>query len=275
MRPFYLTFACTKLTFINYRLHLIEDATVLQVINISGYLFVRLNDLPALKIKLKNKCLSLGLKGTILISPEGINVALSGARVSLDTFKTFLFSLDPFREFELKESISDKPPFNRMLVRIKKEIIAFGVDSIRPEEYTSKHLKPSELRTWIQEKKDFVFLDTRNEYEIRLGTFKNAINPHIDTFRAFPEAVKKLDPALKNKPVVTFCTGGIRCEKAAPYLETEGFKEVYQIDGGILKYFEECEGEGWDGECFVFDHRVCVDKNLKQTDKKLCVHRSL
>ncbi len=243
---------------------------MLQVINIAGYKFVRLTDLASLKVKIKDKCLALGLKGTILLSEEGINVAISGKRDSIDALKHFLFGIQAIGEFELKESISEKMPFNRTLVRIKKEIIAFGVEGIDPSQYTSKHLKPKELQSWIESGKDFVFLDTRNEYEVRLGTFKKAINPHLDTFRNFPEAVKKLDPSLKNKPVVTFCTGGVRCEKAAPYLEKEGFKEVYQIEGGILKYFEECGGTGWEGECFVFDHRVSVNRNLQQTDKKLC-----
>ena len=244
---------------------------MLQVINISGYKFVPLENLSALKDTLKTHCLQLQLKGTILLSPEGINVALSGSRTSIDSFKEFLFALPQIKgSFELKESASQAHPFNRMLVRIKKEIIAFGVPGISPETYTSPHISAQTLRDWIRTQKDFVFLDTRNEYEVKLGTFKNAINPHIESFRDFPKAVKELDPQLKNKPIVTFCTGGVRCEKAAPYLEKEGFKEVYQIHGGILKYFEETDGEGWEGECFVFDHRVCVGKDLEQTNKKLC-----
>lgn len=244
---------------------------MLQVINISGYKFVPLENLLALKETLKTRCLGLHLKGTILLSPEGINVALSGARASIDSFKEFLFALPQIKgSFELKESISTAQPFNRMLVRLKKEIIAFGVPGIAPETYTSPHISAQTLRDWMRTQKDFVFLDTRNDYEIKLGTFKNAINPQIKSFRDFPKAVKALDPQLKNKPIVTFCTGGVRCEKAAPYLEKEGFKEVYQMHGGILKYFEETDGEGWEGECFVFDHRVCVGKDLNQTDKKLC-----
>lgn len=244
---------------------------MLQVINISGYKFVPLENLSALKDSLKSRSLQLQLKGTILLSPEGINVALSGSRTSIDSFKEFLFALPQIKGFfELKESASNTQPSNRMLVRIKKEIIAFGVSDIAPETYTSPHISAQTLREWMRNQKEFVFLDTRNEYEVKLGTFKNAINPHIETFRDFPKAVKKLDPQLKNKPIVTFCTGGIRCEKAAPYLEKEGFKEVYQIQGGILKYFEETDGEGWEGECFVFDHRVCVGKDLNQTNKKLC-----
>ncbi|MFN7662874.1 MAG: sulfurtransferase [Alphaproteobacteria bacterium] len=241
-----------------------------QVINISVYKFVALDDLDTLRRRLKEKCLKLGLKGTILLSPEGINLMLAGSRPSIDSIMSY-FEADPlFQNLPIKESISDRQPFNRMLVRLKKEAIAFGINDIQPQTYTSPHLKPAILKEWLESGKEVVLLDTRNEYEIKLGTFKNAINPHIDTFREFPEAVKKLDPSLKDKPVVTFCTGGIRCEKAAPYLEKEGFKEVYQIDGGILKYFEECGGAFWEGDCFVFDHRVAVNPNLCPTDARLC-----
>ena len=241
-----------------------------QVINISAYKFVMLDNLEALRAQLKDKCLSLGLKGTILLSPEGINVTLSGARFSIDKIIDYFEKSTPFTNLPYKESASEHQPFNRMLVRLKKEVIAFGVEGIAPQTYTSPHLSPKLLREWLESGKDIVLLDTRNEYEIKLGTFKNAINPHIDTFRDFPEAIQNLDPALKEKPVVTFCTGGVRCEKAAPYLEKEGFKEVYQIDGGILRYFEECGGAFWEGDCFVFDHRVALNPSLQQTSAKLC-----
>lgn len=241
-----------------------------QVINISAYKFVTLDGLETLRAKLKETCLTLGLKGTILLSPEGLNVALSGSRISIDKIKEYFEKSDSFKDMPYKESTSDHQPFNRMLVRLKKEVIAFGIEGIAPQTHTSPHLSPKLLRDWLESGKDIVLLDTRNEYEIKLGTFKNAINPHIDTFRDFPKAIKNLDPAIKNKPVVTFCTGGVRCEKAAPYLEKEGFKEVYQIDGGILKYFEECGGAFWEGDCFVFDHRVALDPSLQQTKAKLC-----
>ncbi|HCI48722.1 MAG: sulfurtransferase [Alphaproteobacteria bacterium RIFCSPLOWO2_01_FULL_45_8] len=241
-----------------------------QVINISAYKFVTLNNLEPLRSKLKSTCLKLGLKGTILLSPEGINVTLAGARSSIDAIIAYFENEPLFKNMPFKESLSDHQPFNRMLVRLKKEVIAFGVPEIRPQVYTSPHLKPSVLRDWLESGKEVVLLDTRNEYEIKLGTFKNAINPHIDSFRDFPEAVKKLDPSLKEKPIVTFCTGGVRCEKAAPHLENEGFKEVYQIDGGILKYFEECGDAFWEGDCFVFDHRVALNPSLEQTKARLC-----
>jgi UPF0176 protein len=241
-----------------------------QVINISAYKFVALKDRDTLRATLRTRCLKLGLKGTILLSPEGINVALSGARAAIAQIISYFEKSSLLKDMSFKESISDTQPFNRMLVRLKKEVIAFGVEEIDPQKHTSPHLKPKELHAWLEAGKDIILLDTRNEYEIKLGTFKNAINPHIDSFRDFPKAIREMDPALKEKPVVTFCTGGVRCEKAAPFLENEGFKEVYQIDGGILKYLEECGGKFWDGDCFVFDHRVALDPSLNQTSAKLC-----
>ncbi len=240
------------------------------VINISGYKFVTLNDIENLRPKLKGHCLKLDLKGTILLASEGINIVLAGSRESIHGFETFLKQDARFADMTFKESISHHQPFNRMLVRLKKEIIAFGVEGVDPAHHTSPHVKPQQLKEWLDKGEDVVMLDTRNEYEIKLGTFKNALNPHIDNFREFPEAIRKLDPALKNKKIVTFCTGGIRCEKAAPFMEMEGFKEVYQIEGGILKYLEECGDAHWDGDCFVFDHRVALNPHLKQSSAKMC-----
>ena len=157
-----------------------------------------------------------------------------------------------------------------MLVRMKKEIISFGMESIRPANYTSPKLPAAELKRWLDEGRPVTLLDTRNDYEVQLGTFKGAIIPNINTFREFPAAVRKLPEELKDQPVVMFCTGGIRCEKAGPFMEQEGYKNIYQLDGGILKYFEECGGDHYDGECFVFDQRVGVDPGLRESDYAVC-----
>jgi UPF0176 protein len=169
-----------------------------------------------------------------------------------------------------KVSISADQPFNRMLVRIKKEIIAFGVEGINPAQRTSPKLTAATLKQWLDEGRPLTLLDTRNDYEIKLGTFKNALPIGVDHFRDFPSAVRKLPPALKDQPIVMFCTGGIRCEKAGPFMEMEGFKNIFQLDGGILKYFEECGGAHYDGECFVFDQRVGLDPSLQETDSDQC-----
>lgn len=242
-----------------------------EMINAIGYKFVELDNLPELRPYLKNKCIALDLKGTILISPEGINIALSGLRENIESFKKFLDTTPKLEKIWLKESPADKKPFNRMLVRLKKEIIAFGVEGINPAKYTSRQLPPKVLKEWLDQGKEVILLDTRNDYEIKLGTFKDAvIMEDLKTFRNFPAQVAKLDPALKDKPVVSFCTGGVRCEKAGPYLETQGFKDVYQLEGGILNYFEECGGQYWNGDCFVFDHRVAVTPTLEKATAGLC-----
>ena len=239
-------------------------------VNIAGYKFVSLADLPSLKTQLLPRCRELNLKGTILLSTEGINLFLAGDRESVDDFLVDLRQLEPFADFEVKESLSDHQPFNRMLVRLKKEIISMGVPTIVPEQRTSPKLKATELKQWLDEGKPVTLLDVRNDYEVEVGTFDNAMPIGIDHFRKFPEAVDRLSADVKEKPIVMFCTGGIRCEKAGPLMEEAGFENVFQLDGGILKYFEECGGDHYDGDCFVFDQRVAVDPNLQETDTTQC-----
>jgi len=149
-------------------------------------------------------------------------------------------------------------------VKIKREIIAFGVDGIDPARRPSRSLAPQTLKAWLDAGKPVTLLDTRNNYEVELGTFRGAVRAGIDRFRDFPSAVPRLPPALKDHPVVLFCTGGIRCEKAGPFLEREGFRHVFQLEGGILSYFEHCGGAHFDGECFVFDERVGLDRSLRE-----------
>ena len=240
------------------------------VTNISTYRFAELTGLKDLREDLIAACKGWELKGTILLSTEGINLFVAGAAESIDLLLAKLRGTPGLQSLEPKVSISDKQPFNRMLVRVKKEIISFGMESIRPANYTSPKIAAAELKRWLDEGRPVTLLDTRNDYEVKLGTFKGAIIPHITTFREFPDAVRKLPDALKDQPVVMFCTGGIRCEKAGPFMEQQGFHNIYQLDGGILKYFEECGGEHYDGECFVFDQRVGVDPGLRETDYAIC-----
>ena len=244
----------------------------MNIINVSAYKFVSLDKdrLPELKLELLEQAKSHDLKGTILISTEGINLFIAGTPENIQSYKAFLSAYKEFDGLPFKDSPSAGKPFTRMLVRIKKEIISMGCEEIKPEQYTSPHLSAEQLKAWYDENKEMVILDTRNTYEVKLGTFENAIDLDIETFRAFPEAVKKLPESMKDKPVVTFCTGGIRCEKAAAYMNGLGFKDVYQLDGGILKYFETCGGDHYDGECFVFDKRVAVDSDLAETTTQQC-----
>ncbi len=240
------------------------------VTNISTYRFAELTGLKDLRESLVADCKAWGLKGTILLSTEGINLFVAGAAESIDLLLAKLRTIRGLESLEPKISISEKQPFNRMLVRLKKEIISFGMESIRPANYTSPKIPAAELKRWLDEGRPVTLLDTRNDYEVKLGTFKGAIVPNINTFREFPEAVRKLPDELKDQPVVMFCTGGIRCEKAGPFMEREGYRNIYQLDGGILKYFEECGGDHYDGECFVFDQRVGVDPGLRESDYAVC-----
>jgi len=240
------------------------------VVNIAAYKFLPLAELPALRARLQALCQDWQIKGTILLSPEGINLFVAGAASQIDLLVSELRGWPGLADLQPKVSETDHQPFRRMLVRLKKEIIAFGVDGIDPSRRTSPKLPAAELQRWLDEGRPVTLLDTRNDYEVKLGTFKNAVPIGIDHFREFPDAVAKLPADLKDRPIVMFCTGGIRCEKAGPFMEREGFQNVFQLDGGILKYFEECGSAHYDGECFVFDQRVGLDPNLRETQSAQC-----
>lgn len=244
--------------------------TATAITNIAAYQFATLTDLKARREHLISLCKGWGLKGTILLSPEGINLFVAGPEAQIEKLLTELRSIPGLESLTPKISISQEQPFRRMLVRLKKEIIAFGVEGIEPARYTSPRLEARTLKQWLDEGRPITLLDTRNDYEVKLGTFKGAHIIGVDHFRDFPEAVSKLPPELKKQPIVTFCTGGIRCEKAAPYMEREGFEQVWQLEGGILKYFEEVGGDHYEGECFVFDQRVGVDPALSETESTQC-----
>ncbi len=238
---------------------------LLSIMNVSAYRFVHLtvNILPTLQVNLKSKAKQLRLKGTILLSSEGINLFLSGKKEAITSFHCFLNTFPYFQDISFKESFSNFHPFKKMLVKLKKEIIPFGIDSINPEKHTAPYVSPEQLMIWLKERPELVLLDTRNTFEIELGSFENALNLGIKKFRDFPDAVKKLPEKLKKLPIVTFCTGGIRCEKAAAYLLKVGFKEIYQLEGGILNYFEKCGENHFKGPCFVFDERKKVNSTLE------------
>jgi predicted sulfurtransferase len=242
----------------------VSTAVSKQITNIAAYRFAELSDLKTQRKRLLDLCGKEGLKGTILLSPEGINLFVAGSEEGIEALIQALRVLPGLEDLSPKVSLSAQQPFSRMLVRIKKEIIAFGVDGINPARRTSPKLSAAALKRWIDEGRRFTLLDTRNDYEIKLGTFRGALPAGIDHFRDFPKAVAKLPESLKDEPVVMFCTGGIRCEKAGPYMESQGFRNIHQLDGGILKYFEECGGAHYDGECFVFDQRVGVDPALRE-----------
>ncbi len=243
----------------------------MAVLNISAYKFAPLEgDLKPLRDRLRARAGELGLRGTILLSHEGINLFIAGPAEAVRGMLGTLRELPGLADLAGKESWSEHQPFRRMLVRIKREIIAFGVEGIDPARQPAPRLTPRELKQWLDEGRPVTLLDTRNDYEVKLGTFRGAVVPPLTHFRDFPAAVAALPAELKDQPVVTFCTGGIRCEKAAPYMQREGFRHIWQLEGGILKWFEEVGADHWDGELFVFDQRVGLDPSLAETPTTQC-----
>jgi len=238
--------------------------------NISAYAFAQLGQLKVLQAALRTRCAEAGMRGTILLSPEGINVFVAAAPGACDELLTYLRTIPGLADLSPKISQSHHQPFNRMLVKIKKEIIAFGFSGIDPGRSPAPRVSPKTLKEWLDQRRPVTLLDIRNAYEVKLGTFRGARTLDLTHFREFPMAVASLPGHLKDEPIVTFCTGGIRCEKAAPFLQGASFAQVFQLDGGILRYFEECGGEHFEGDCFVFDKRVALDSCLRETGAALC-----
>ena len=196
-------------------------------VNIAGYRFVNLPDRDSMREPFREKCNNLGLKGTILLSHNGINFFLAGKKESIDEYKLFLEEDVRLRGISMHVSKSDYQPFRRMLVRLKKEIISLGIDEIRPADNEGRYIQPVDFKKWLDEGREVIVLDTRNDYELRVGTFENAVDLDIKSFKEFPDAVEELEYD-KSTPVVMFCTGGIRCEKASMVMERKGWEEVYQ-----------------------------------------------
>ena len=242
----------------------------LKISNITGYKFIAITDRKSLQEKILKHSNKLSLKGTVLISEKGLNFSIAGENEAIQDFIRFLRSDKRFTEIDIKTTYNEYQPFRKMLVRIKKEIISMGIDEIDPSTFTGEKITPKELQDKLNNNEDIVLLDTRNEYEVRLGTFEDAVDLNLDSFRDFPNKIMSLDPKMKNKEIVMFCTGGVRCEKASALMLKNGFKNVKQIDGGVIKYFEDTGGSYWNGDCFVFDDRVALDKNLNETDYILC-----
>ncbi|GAA6153521.1 rhodanese-related sulfurtransferase [Pseudoteredinibacter isoporae] len=211
------------------------------------------------------------VKGSLLIAAEGINGTVAAERDGIEGLKAYLNRIPALENFSYKESFCKEQPFNRSKVKLKKEIVTMGVPEVDPLKVVGSYVKPQDWNALISDP-DVVLVDTRNDYEVELGTFKGALDPNTTSFREFPEYVaQELDPA-KHKKVAMFCTGGIRCEKSTAYLKEQGFDEVYHLEGGILKYLEEVDEKDsmWEGECFVFDGRVTVDHQLQPGEYELC-----
>ena len=241
-----------------------------QILNISCYKFVALPDAQDLQQPCLDQALMRQLKGTILIAEEGINFFLAGQADDVRGFVAWLRADARFADLAPKESWSASQPFRKMLVKVKHEIIRMNHPSIRPEQGRAPAVTPATAQRWLSQGHDdegrpVVTLDTRNQFEVDAGTFKNAINWGITKFTEFPEAVQSHLAELQDKTVISFCTGGIRCEKAAIYMRNAGLPHVYQLEGGILKYFEEVGNDHYEGGCFVFDERRAVGADLSAT----------
>ena len=234
-----------------------------QIYIYSFYRFIRLDDLKDIKSKIEKLSLNNMVLGTVLIANEGINGTISGTKNNLDEFIDNIKNTCKIRNLSLKVFKNQFIPFYRLKVRLKKEIVSLGINSVNPNKKTGKHVHPKDWDKLIMNE-DIILIDARNNYEIDIGTFEQSINPKINFFREFPNFIKRTQ-IKKNKPVAMFCTGGIRCEKASSYLIDNGYKNVFQLDGGILNYLEYKKNkklDRWNGECFVFDNRVTVNKKL-------------
>ncbi|MDA8561572.1 rhodanese-like domain-containing protein [Gammaproteobacteria bacterium] len=234
----------------------------MQTLNITGYKFINLKDLPNLQRMFFETCTELSIKGTILLSHEGININLSGDLNNIKKLKIRIENIPDFTDITFRESLSNEISFNRLKIKIKKEIITFKEADVNPALNSAPPISPKNLKKLLDKNTDITLLDTRNDYEIKFGTFQNALNLEINNFLEFKDKLNKIP---KDKPVVMFCTGGIRCEKAGTHLINNGYSKVYQLEGGILNYFQQIGADHYNGECFIFDNRVSLNHKLQQS----------
>jgi len=249
-----------------------NSSTTSQPVKVAAlYRFCRLSDFAALKTPLAALCCARAIKGTLLLAPEGINGTVAGSPQAIDALMDWLAAVPEFEGMEVKFSDAAEMPFHRMKVRLKREIVTMGIEDLDPAKDAGAYVVPSDWNALISDP-DTIVVDTRNDYEVELGTFRGAVDPRTSSFRAFPDWVAAHRPELEGRKVAMFCTGGIRCEKATSYLKSIGLKEVYHLKGGILKYLEDVPASEslWDGECFVFDERVSVTHGLAEGDAELC-----
>lgn len=239
---------------------------------IAFYKFVNLPNFKELHPKIKKFCQEQQIKGTILLSQEGINSTISGLEHNILATVSFLKNHSEFADLNYKISYYSSHPFIRLKVKLKKEIVTLGVPNINPAIQTGKYINPEDWNKLIADP-EVMTIDTRNKYEVKIGAFKNAINPNTNNFREFPkffaENFNQLD---KNKKIAMYCTGGIRCEKSTAYLLQLGFKNIYHLNGGILNYLDKIPAQDslWQGECFLFDNRIGVDHNLNKGNYSMC-----
>ncbi|MBA2710234.1 MAG: rhodanese-related sulfurtransferase [Tatlockia sp.] len=232
------------------------------------YEFVPLANYESMREPLLEMMRTTNVKGTIILASEGLNGSFCGLKEEIEPLMNHLKSYPELQNLDFKETFNDFNPFAKAKVKLRKEIVSMGIDNVDPRPQPGTHLSPEEWNKLISDP-EVILIDTRNDYEVQLGTFKNAINPNTENFRDFPAYVEEQLIAKKDQKIAMYCTGGIRCEKSTAYLRQLGFNEVYQLNGGILNYLEKIPEENslWEGSCFVFDDRVALDKNLKGHEK--------
>ncbi len=238
----------------------------MNILNVASYRFVRLTDPAGLKAAWLERGRALGVKGTILLAEEGINLFLAGAETAVRTLIAIIEDTPGLDGLDLKESWSETPPFRRFKIKVKREIVTFRQPGIDPVANPAPTMSPEELRARLDQGEPIVLLDTRNGVEVARGTFRGALHWGNHNFTEFGQIARERIDELAGKTVVSFCTGGIRCEKAAPYLRSLGAKDVHQLEGGILRYFERVGRDHFDGDCFVFDERAALDPSLRPAD---------
>lgn len=251
-----------------------------SILNIAAYLFVSLDGLPDLRTKMLEECNARQLKGTILLTGEGINLFLAGKAPELRGFLEWLRTDSRFKPLQAKESWSEDQPFKKMLIKLKNEIIRMNHPAIRPEEGRANFITPKKLQEWLDRGTDdlgrpVVMVDTRNAFEVEYGSFENALHFNIEKFTEFPQAIAAHKEELTDKTLVSFCTGGIRCEKSGLYMREIGLQHSYQLEGGILKYFEEVGSAHYSGSCFVFDEREALEPNLDSIPLEHSIRKKL
>ena len=251
-----------------------NNSTLDKYIISTFYKFLVLENYKELKIKFDKSLSKTNIKGTILLANEGVNGTIAGSESDLKKFFLYMDKFSQFKDINPKFSSSNKNPFLRMKVRLKKEIVTIGIPDVSPSNLVGKYLNVEEWNEFLNES-DSMIIDTRNDYEVSIGTFKNSINPKIKSFRNFPNWVQKnlIDKKVSKKSKIgMFCTGGIRCEKSTSYLKQLGFENVFHLDGGILKYLENVKSDEneWKGECFVFDYRVSLNNSLEKGEYDMC-----
>lgn len=240
------------------------------ITNTATYKFVDLDNLEKLCQALYAAFVDCGLKGTILLAEEGINLMLAGRATAIAKVKAVLATYPAFADLVYRDTYSAEIPFEKFRIKIKNEIVPMGIADVKPAKLTAPTISPQQLKHWFDAQKNFTLLDTRNDYEIKLGTFAKAIHYNIHHFRDFASVAAKIPESEKQKPLVMFCTGGIRCEKASSLLLQQGFHEVYQLQGGIINYFQQVGSAYYHGDCFVFDYRTAITPACAETGLTQC-----